>query len=254
MASPYADKVLADGAVAYWRLGEPSGTTANSLVGNYPGTISGGVTLGQAGALADGNTAMKFNGGSFPNDRITVPSGAYDAVGAGSFTQEAWFKTTTATGRTYLVDSGGSSTNGWVLLLEDTTKIYFWLASGSSIYPLFPGLPAFNNDQWHHVVVTVTRGASDVLRLYLDGVSYSQTLTQTGNNYSGGILSIGSQRDGPTSSRCLIDEVAIYPTALTAPQIAAHYALRTATGMPAWHDLRYRYCRFVRAPGWRQRA
>src|SRR4030095_2674763 len=51
----YPERVALDGAVAYWRLGETSGTTANDSIGTAHGTISGGVTLNQAGALADGN-------------------------------------------------------------------------------------------------------------------------------------------------------------------------------------------------------
>ena len=223
----YATKVIASGPSAYWRLDETYGTVAKDVIGGANGTIASGVTLNQSGALSDGNAAMKFNGGSYPNDRISVPSAAYNAVGTGPFTQEIWFRTTTASGRTYLVDSGGSGTNGWVVLLEDTNKIYCWLTSpGSPIYPVFSGLPVFNDDKWHHVVTVVVRGASDVLWLYLDGVGYSQTLTQTGNNYTGGILSIGSQRDAATSARCSIDEVAIYPRALTPAEILDHYRAR----------------------------
>jgi hypothetical protein len=58
----YVQQVIADGAVAYWRLGETSGTTAVDSVGGKNGTISGGVTLNQPGALADGNKAMLFDG------------------------------------------------------------------------------------------------------------------------------------------------------------------------------------------------
>ena len=55
----YSDRVMADGAVAYWKLDETSGTTAVDSLGGNNGTISGGVTLNQPGAVA-GGTAMKF--------------------------------------------------------------------------------------------------------------------------------------------------------------------------------------------------
>jgi hypothetical protein len=32
----YRNMVIADGAIAYWRLGEPSGTNANDEVGSIP--------------------------------------------------------------------------------------------------------------------------------------------------------------------------------------------------------------------------
>src|SRR5262245_49341818 len=57
----YAEQVIADGAVAFWRLGETSGTTAVDNVGGNNGTISGGVTLNQPGPWS-GNAAMAFDG------------------------------------------------------------------------------------------------------------------------------------------------------------------------------------------------
>src|SRR5215470_7590906 len=84
--SAYSSKVIADGAVAYWRLNETSGTTAVDVIGGNNGTISGGVTLNQAGALTDGDKAMTFNG----TGRIDVAKAAYSAIGTGPLTLEAW--------------------------------------------------------------------------------------------------------------------------------------------------------------------
>src|SRR5580765_159064 len=49
----YAALVVADGASHYWRLDETSGTTAVDVIGGANGTISGGVTLNQPGAVTD---------------------------------------------------------------------------------------------------------------------------------------------------------------------------------------------------------
>src|SRR5262245_30947541 len=62
-AGSYPALVVSDGAVAYWRLGETSGTTAIDNVGGNNGTISGGVTLNQPGPWS-GNAAMAFDGTS----------------------------------------------------------------------------------------------------------------------------------------------------------------------------------------------
>lgn len=79
---------MGDGPVAYWRLGESSGTNAADSSGNgLNGTYTGGVTLGQPGALVDdANTAVAFNG-----------STGYVTVGAPAalkmttqFSVEAW--------------------------------------------------------------------------------------------------------------------------------------------------------------------
>src|SRR5215831_14920886 len=67
LLSAYSSAVLADHPVAYYRLGETSGTTAVDSSGNGSnGTYVGGVALGQPGALLPGDTdpAAGFNGSS----------------------------------------------------------------------------------------------------------------------------------------------------------------------------------------------
>jgi signal peptidase len=49
--SAYAEQVLADNPASYWRLGEAGGTSMADVTGANPGTYTGGVTLGQPGAL-----------------------------------------------------------------------------------------------------------------------------------------------------------------------------------------------------------
>lgn len=62
--SAYANTVLADSPIAYWRLGETSGTTASDATGHgWNGTINPPVTLGQPGAITgDTDPAMGFAG------------------------------------------------------------------------------------------------------------------------------------------------------------------------------------------------
>ena len=67
---PYRGTVLSDSPVAYWRLGESSGTTAADELGAAPGTYKQGVTFGAVGALADyANAAVSLDGG---DDRVTM--------------------------------------------------------------------------------------------------------------------------------------------------------------------------------------
>lgn len=58
----YAQRVLRDGAVAYYRLGEASGDILDSSGNAQTGTASGTPTYAVAGALGDGNTAITFDG------------------------------------------------------------------------------------------------------------------------------------------------------------------------------------------------
>ncbi len=61
--STYAQGVLDDGAVNYWRLGETPATTVNDWAGFNSATAGAGVTGGQTGAInGDTNPASTFNG------------------------------------------------------------------------------------------------------------------------------------------------------------------------------------------------
>src|SRR5215471_5997902 len=117
----YKDQVIADGAIAYWRLDELSGTTAVDIIGGNNGTISGGVTLGQTGALADGNKAMAFDGSS---GKIAVPNGAYKQFGTGPLTIEAWAKPTVTPSfqQVFDVANDGDASIAGVLITANGTQ------------------------------------------------------------------------------------------------------------------------------------
>jgi len=62
-STPYSVAVAADSPIAWWRLGESSGTNAADSSGNSrDGTYAGTPTLGAPGYTRDGNTAVTFNG------------------------------------------------------------------------------------------------------------------------------------------------------------------------------------------------
>ena len=83
----YAQRVLGDSPVSYWRLDESSGTTAADQLGLNPGTYSGGYTLGVPGAIA-GDSAVAFNGST---GTVTVPNSSSLQTGD-VFSLEAWIK------------------------------------------------------------------------------------------------------------------------------------------------------------------
>jgi hypothetical protein len=87
----YLSVVLADGPLAYWRLGEASGPVAYDASGNaMHGTYIGGVTLAQAGALeGDADTAVCLDGVSGCMNMGWHPELSYLS---NDFTIEAWYK------------------------------------------------------------------------------------------------------------------------------------------------------------------
>ncbi|MEA2506868.1 MAG: hypothetical protein QOH48_1486 [Actinomycetota bacterium] len=71
-SSSYKTAVMNTNPVAYWRLGETSGSTAYPTVGSYNGTYEGSPKLGQTGLIVnDSNKAPLLDG---QDDRITADS------------------------------------------------------------------------------------------------------------------------------------------------------------------------------------
>jgi hypothetical protein len=232
-AGSYPAKVVADGAVAYWRLGETSGTTANDSIGTAHGTISGGVTLGQAGALADGDKAMAFDG---VNDQVLVPTGAYQAWGTGPATIECWVQPIVLSADAWIFDAKLDGTgNPGLAFYTNTGTVHLIVRNAAASLPdTRVSAVALVLGQWRHLVGTLQRGAPDTITLYVDGVAVGTTpLSVSGVNLSSTDgTSFGAHAGAGGFYNCLLDECASYKIALTAPQIAAHYAARTYGALP----------------------
>ena len=217
----YAMVVASDSPASYWRLGETSGSTAADAAGSSPGSINGGVTLGVPGALAgDANTAMGFNGST---GYVSVPDAA-SLDFAGDFTVEAWAKPNALTGiGGAVVHKGGSSGYPVWQYRMSITGGNQWrgtvFVGNSNIAVTAPGVASTTS--WTHLAMTK---AGSTLTLYVNGAAVATTTVSGIVNTSTGILAIG--RTGASSSDYFngqIDEVAVYPTALSAARIAAHH-------------------------------
>jgi hypothetical protein len=220
----YPALVLKDGARNYWRLGESSGTSAVDVVGGVNGTISGGVTLGQAGALGDGDKAMKFDG---VNGKVqTVGSVTIPVVS----TIEAWIKIATGTPNgLVLLDTRVIATGGTVTwYLDASGQLTF--ASGGAI----TGLTPVTDGRWHHIAVVMD---GVIGTQYIDGVidnfpPFARVTPSTGS------ISFGCDQVTAGEWPGMIDEVAVYPLALTPAQITAHYNARTLPYVPGTYPAR----------------
>src|SRR5262245_11578252 len=220
----YADLVIADGASAYWRLGETSGTTAVDVIGAKNGTISGGVTLNQAGP-AVGNRAMAFDGAS---GKI-VTAGTIAIPAACSI--EAWIKFAGAQTNRAFLSNRFTVQEGMVFFSVGSTGNDIYVSSyqgGSDRYLFGTTTPNFSAGAWHHVVWTTT-GSAGVL--YVDGVVDAQgapphvALT---DKFQIGYVTFANNYFYGT-----IDEVAIYPLVVTATQVATHYTVGRQSAFPA---------------------
>jgi hypothetical protein len=224
--SLYKPTILIDGPVAYWRLGELTGTTAVDVQGVANGGYGGTFTLGKAGAIAsDNDAAIGLPGGSF--NGVTVNNAAL-TLGGSAITLEAWIKTSQLTFQHIIggYNSGGSFNGyGFAITAVTTGKLGYWPGAGINWIESTSNVADGN---LHHVAVTVS--ATQVV-LYVDGVAnFTNNSDHRPTSYVGNRV-LGARSDGASGFNGLLDEVAIYGTALSAARIAAHYQAGIAAGL-----------------------
>jgi len=230
--SLYSDLVVNDGAIASWRLNETSGTTAVDRIGAKNGTISGGVTLNQPGAIFDGDKAMAFNG---TTGKIATTYAGYPAT----VTVEAWVRTAS------MIQMPVVSNREFNLAGD----VYFGL-SGGGVFCFasasLGGGSGLANNQWHHIVM-VSDGTTTTL--YADGVQVAQGAQN--RPAVARVVNFGFDTPNAVYWSGSIDEVAIYPLALTADQIAAHYraAFASAFRDAVIADNPFTYCQYEETGG-----
>ncbi len=225
----YNGDVSIDRPVGYWRLGEPAGTivvTDSSGNGNAGTSGGAGLTLGQAGALAtDSATSASFNGSS--TAYVSVPYAAvYNPSGA--FTLEAWVKVTGGQNTWRALVSTACTTctgyTGFELYARADNTWGAYVANGSSGWGYVVG-PAVVLNQWTHLVETYT---GNTLSLYVNGSLigtatsvYVATTSSSVPLYIGtDITASGARSYFLTGS---VQEVAVYPTALSRARILARF-------------------------------
>jgi PKD repeat protein len=222
--STYAKLVSGQGASAYWRLGEFSGSIFD-WDGTNDGTLASGTTRNVAGAISgDGNKAVTFNGTD--SGRMSTKSAV---AGPLVYSVEAWIKTTTTSGGK-IVGFGSSQTGtsgnyDRHLYMDNSGKLLFGNYAGGIKTVISP--KAYNDGQWHQVVGTL--GASG-MSLYVDGVKVANDAAtksaQKGNGYwriGGDNLDAWTNRPTSRNFNGTIDEVSVYPLVLTDQQIADQY-------------------------------
>jgi hypothetical protein len=221
----YFSEVLADTPSGYWRLGEGSDAlpaadaSGNGNTGTYTNTI--GTTPSQVGALAgDPDTAVLFTRAS--SGYVSVLDSTSLDLGD-TFTLEAWVKLA-ATGQATAKHIVSKGVNGYCFRIGSTDKLELLK---DRIALIVTSTTAITNTNWHHVVAT-KNGAT--VKLYLDAVDVTGTVTNAtcANNAANLFIGVdntassGGTPDATTYFDGFIDEVAVYPTALSAARITVH--------------------------------
>ncbi|NES44811.1 LamG-like jellyroll fold domain-containing protein, partial [Moorena sp. SIO2C4] len=221
----YNEAVLGDNPIVYWSLDETSGSTAFNATGNgFNGTYEGGVTQGVPGISG---TAGQFNG---KNDTAvdigTVPSGSDLDISNQSFTVEAWIKPNEIGERQayFGIHKRIKSDN------DKSESLYFRLNENASVaFGDFPNdLETPENiievDTWYHVVASYDKD-SDTNTIFVNGREINRNNQGFFNGEEPRIL-IGTWPNiGDQSFNGVIDEVAVYNTALSPETVAQHYLI-----------------------------
>lgn len=218
----YYHSVVSDGAVAYWRLGEASGTTAAEELNSITGTYTGSPTLGETGALGnDADTAVTFDGST--QYVSTGSSAALPVANTAAITVAAWMKwTATGTVKTALaIRATGANTDSAIIIANFASAGDICVYHNTGQYVNVTGL-GLNDGAWHHVVGVITTTTTSV---YVDGELKGSGSTTRSSATDACSAYIGADYNGSYLQHFpgTIDDVTVWDVALTESQIRDHY-------------------------------
>lgn len=217
----YAAQVVADGASTYYRLSDPGGASSVAdLAGGHRAYVFGTVTFGQPGALnADAASSASFASGSTPTGFLGPPPSI--ATTGTAFTFEVWVNAASWPFLNYLLAWYNGPGFG-VSVFIDSNQLNFTASDGTASLAAnsTTTVPA---GAWTHLVVT--RSGGTVL-MYINGVSVGVNTSAAGNPSAVTPTSVFVAAALPAADfPGSMQEVAIYPTALTPTQVANHFQL-----------------------------
>jgi hypothetical protein len=221
----YAGTVLADAPLAYWRVDEASGTVAHDMSGHgNDAQYVGGVTLGTGGALiGDADKAVTLDGATGHLDA----GNRFNFTGAAAYTLECWAQPnniSTSYQRLFSRELQTTPREGYLLFVRSpngadpsTFSIERWAANATNQCPETNAIAQV----WHHFVATYDGSAS---RIYLDGNLVATQPAALALNATNASLWMGASIfDTAAYFAGIMDEVAVYGTALPGARIAAHF-------------------------------
>ncbi|WP_418909099.1 PKD domain-containing protein [Glutamicibacter endophyticus] len=219
----YEAVIKADQPTAYWPVRATDGNTV--------------VDASNAEDLSLTGAASRVNGATIPGgsgSAITLGSGTAGndvrAVRTNRFSTELWFRAgVTQTGRLIgFADAvtGTSRNYDRVTYLNSFGRLSFGVTERGTRRTITSSA-SYTDNKWHHVVATL---GSDGMRLYVDGAQVASRASTTTALEMEGYWRLGVDRlsgwpSAPTSGFAgQVDEIAVYPRALSAARIADHYA------------------------------
>ena len=200
------------------------------------GRADTGVTWGQAGAIP-GDTAASLGDNDFSRvfaGNCPTTTAAHDGycnyateTAPDTFSTQLWFRTSTTRGGRLFgfgdVQNGNSGHRDRQIYMNNAGQLVFGVRAQNNSTRTITTTQTYNDNNWH--MVTATMGTAG-MALYVDGVSVgSRSDTTQGEAYLGywrlGGDDLGGWPSTPTTVNFtgVVDEIAVYPTALTAAQV-----------------------------------
>jgi hypothetical protein len=211
-ALTYAQQVLADTPVGYWKMDEASGNAADSS-GNA-------MTL-----TAQGTPTYRDTGPGTGNFGITLVSASTQYFFRADdnlfdlgdiLTLEVWYKRSAVQGTTQTFICKGGNT--YHFGIDTANKPFFNKTDAAGILNATT-LAITDTTTWHHVVYTKNGATS---KMYVDGADTTGVVTNATLADNTNDLAVGAKNGGVTLDGTL-SHVAMYATALSAARVSAHY-------------------------------
>jgi hypothetical protein len=200
-------------------LGEARGPTVfDAARGNVDGVYAGGVDLQQPGALVnDEDTAVYLDA---ENTYLTFGD-PYEFAGKAPFTLEAWIDPETIDESVQTIWSRNLAGIGYAGAISGPGGFFCSRADTTMEDKAVVNASVFRTEGWWHVAC-VFDGL--VISIYVNGISLvSQPSYVAAPSVMTNFVVGAAESGNGYRFKGLIDEVAIYETALEAPRVKAHY-------------------------------
>ncbi|MGB3827981.1 MAG: LamG-like jellyroll fold domain-containing protein, partial [Ornithinimicrobium sp.] len=227
--SDFRTQVLGDAPSLYWPLDDSSGSFQDQA-GSDVGIPVGDVATEVAGATPEG-TAIRL--GAETNPRVYARG---TDLAPTEMSASVWVKTTVGSGRIFGFSDNPTGSSGHQdrqLYLSNDGRLNFGVFSQTA--KIVTSDKTYNDNEWHQVVATLSGQTAE---LYVDGVRVGRRTDITAPDVFVGQWRLGWDRaygwpnsqDPPFAGD--LDEVAVFPRALSADQIRAQYdTARGGTGV-----------------------
>jgi len=214
----YEAHVLGRAPLHYWKLDEPTGTSAEDLgaVG-ADGTYTNGPTLAAGELIVGANPVAHFDG---TNDSVNI-TGLTTASSPAKLTGVAWIRKDDADRGVIIGRDSGSGTRAFFWEIGTNGKLNFLTAGSSGAYA--STRDDLDDGEVHQIGFTYSN-VGPTLEFYIDGeLDSSRTVAQPPSTTSTESIYLGRHQTAGYYFGGLIGHVALFPTILTATDFRALY-------------------------------